>query len=424
MKKKLTNNLLLKILSVLIAFSLWFVVINIDDPVDEKTFSNIKVNLINTDVLAAQDKVYEVLDGSDVLKVKVEANRSLLENLSASDIVAEADFKKVTEDNTVEINLYSTRSNDEIRSISSGVTAVKLNVEDKKSKRLMLRTEIAGEPESGYIVGSPVMDQNRVEISGPESVISEIASAALKVDVSDWDRAIFTYADVVLYDADKKVIESDTVTMNTNHVKVTVPILRTKVVPIVVETTGVPAEGYAATGVVEQSVNSVMIAAEDSVIAGINRIVIPKADLDITDDTETLEKTYSIKRFLPENVVLADEETKITVKVFIEKLKEQAFKIPAEQIHLVGVPKDYEVKLAGDSTEFNLYLKGLEADLKAVQISEIEGFIQVDNYMESLDVEKVEDGVYLVSIEFDFSGNVVQIRDVKALISIQIIEEM
>ena len=42
MKKRLTNNLLLKILSLLIAFTLWFVVINIDDPVDEKSFSNIK----------------------------------------------------------------------------------------------------------------------------------------------------------------------------------------------------------------------------------------------------------------------------------------------------------------------------------------------------------------------------------------------
>ena len=128
MKKRLTNNLLLKILSLVIAFTLWFVVINIDDPVDEKSFSNIKVNMINTNVLTDQNKVYEVIDDTDVVRVKVEASRSLLDNLSASDIVAEADFANVTANNTVEIKFYSLRSNDEIRSITGTIDKVKLDI--------------------------------------------------------------------------------------------------------------------------------------------------------------------------------------------------------------------------------------------------------------------------------------------------------
>ncbi len=37
--KRITNNLALKILAFLIAAFLWLVVVNIDDPVDDKTFS-------------------------------------------------------------------------------------------------------------------------------------------------------------------------------------------------------------------------------------------------------------------------------------------------------------------------------------------------------------------------------------------------
>ena len=40
----------------LLAFVLWFVVISIDDPVREKSFSNIPVQLINTEELEENEK--------------------------------------------------------------------------------------------------------------------------------------------------------------------------------------------------------------------------------------------------------------------------------------------------------------------------------------------------------------------------------
>lgn len=424
MKKRLTNNLLLKILSLVIAFTLWFVVINIDDPVDEKNFSNIKVNLVNTNVLTDQNKVFEVIDDTDTVRVKVEASRSLLDNLSASDIVAEADFANVTASGTVDIKFYSLRSNDEIRSIVGNIDKLKLNIEDRKSKRLVLGIETVGEPEDGYIVGTPAMDQNRVEISGPESVISQIVSASLKVDVTDSDTEISTYADVLLYDVNGKQVSMDSVAMNTNSVKVTVPILRLKEVPIVVETMGVPAEGYAATGVVDQSVSSVTIAGDEKAISGINKIVVPATDLDVTGSTQNVVKTYNIKKYLPENVTVYDDVNKITITVYIESKKEVLFKIPAEQIHIVGVPEGYTVTLDESVDEFNLYLSGLRADLSEANIGEIQGYIQIDNWMESMELEEIEPGAYLLSVEFDIKGNVTQSREVMATVSIQIIEEM
>ena len=45
MQKRITKNLTLKILAFLIAVFLWLIVVNIDDPVDDKTFSNIPVQV-------------------------------------------------------------------------------------------------------------------------------------------------------------------------------------------------------------------------------------------------------------------------------------------------------------------------------------------------------------------------------------------
>lgn len=81
MKKKLTANLGLKILAVLISVVIWFIVVNINDPVDKTVFRNVPVEILNADVITNEGKVYEVLDGSDTIDVTVLAKRSILDAL-------------------------------------------------------------------------------------------------------------------------------------------------------------------------------------------------------------------------------------------------------------------------------------------------------------------------------------------------------
>ena len=64
MKAKIFDNLLFKILALLMAVLLWVVVVNIDDAVSYKKISGVKVNLINTDVLTSQDQTIRVEEGT------------------------------------------------------------------------------------------------------------------------------------------------------------------------------------------------------------------------------------------------------------------------------------------------------------------------------------------------------------------------
>ena len=101
------SHWLLKIMSLLLAFTLWFVVISTNDPVDEKRFQNIKVNLLNTELLTENGQVYEVLDNTDLLRVVTfDAPNSVRREIQSSDIIAEADLTNLTVTNTVEIKFY------------------------------------------------------------------------------------------------------------------------------------------------------------------------------------------------------------------------------------------------------------------------------------------------------------------------------
>ena len=57
MKKKLTDNLGLKIGSVLFAALLWLLVTNINNPATTRRSTNIPVTIINEDVLTSQGKI-------------------------------------------------------------------------------------------------------------------------------------------------------------------------------------------------------------------------------------------------------------------------------------------------------------------------------------------------------------------------------
>lgn len=69
MKAKIFDNLLFKILALLMAVLLWVVVVNIDDAVSYKKISGVKVNLINTDVLTSQDQTIRVEEGTDTVNL-------------------------------------------------------------------------------------------------------------------------------------------------------------------------------------------------------------------------------------------------------------------------------------------------------------------------------------------------------------------
>ena len=93
MKKFLTNNIGLKILSVVAAFVLWMVVVNVDDPVISRTYTGIPVEVVNGDAITNEGKTFEIVDGSNSISVIVSAKRSVIEQMSRDFIKATADMK-------------------------------------------------------------------------------------------------------------------------------------------------------------------------------------------------------------------------------------------------------------------------------------------------------------------------------------------
>lgn len=402
-KSLLLDNLGLKLISLLLAFVLWFVVISIDDPVKEKTLTNIKVNLINAEELEAKGMIWEVVDGTDILKnVTFEAPLSVREVIEASDIVAEADLGEITVADTVAIEFSCPKYSGQVTNITGNISNVKLSVEEKASKWIDIKPNIIGEVAEGYVVGAVSLEQNRLEIEGPESKIAEVSKAVVDVNVAGVSGSNMSIrADIHLKDAQGNEVVYPTITKNTDSVRVTVDIHSTKEVPVEYQVSGEPAEGYLLTGVSEITPTKVMLAGTSTVLNRASKMTIPIDVINVTGATGNLEQVVDLKNYLPAGTYFADSgfDGKANVTVYVEAVAEKGISLSKDQIDIVNLPEGYIVNYPGNINMPVVTLLGLEADLAGV--GQVGGTIDVAAYMESMELEEIASGIYALPVTIE-----------------------
>ncbi|MBO5292319.1 MAG: hypothetical protein J6B10_03945 [Lachnospiraceae bacterium] len=393
MKKKLTDNLGLKILAVLCSVVLWLVVINIEDPVIRKKFSDIPVTILNTDSVTEQGKVFEVLDGTDTIDVTVAAKRSIISTITRESIVATADMQDLTFMNTVHINLATNENNDKLENIRSDTENLKVNVEDVKRVQMVIETTTAGEPGDGYMLGEVSTDQNLVRLSGPESKISKVARAAVEVSVEGITTSIQADYPIRLYDADGNIIEDKSITKSISNITVSATILQKKEVPLRFAVSGTPADGYQATGEITSNPETVVVAGRNNVIKNIAEIAIPEEALNITGQNSDMLTLINLKQYLPENVFLADSSFsgKVSVTVYIEKEETAEIRVDANNIVLQNVPEGMEAEIRNMEEPAVLETVGLAENISKLTDLTITGFVDINTLKEN---DKLAAGTY------------------------------
>lgn len=411
MKKKLTANLGLKILAVLFSVVIWFIVVNINDPVDKTVIRNVPVEILNADVVTTQGKVYEILEGTDVIDVTIWAKRSILDTLGKENIIATADMQEINlMDTMVRIKLSTNKYNDKLESISSSTENMLIRVEDLRRAQFVIETTTIGEPAEGYIYGNISSDQNLVNVSGPESVVSRIDRAEVAVNVSGLSQDIRTDETIRLYDADNNLVEDKNLKRSLDQVKVNIEILQTKRIPLVFTCTGIPAPGYALTGVIESSPSTVLVAGKGNAIKNISQIEIPDTELNVNGFSNDMVEVIELKRFLPDNVSLAESDFngKVSVTVHIEKEISSAIRINADEIAITGLSADMTGEIVEPAGGIRLNVTGLSKNLEELENAQISASVDVAEYMAGNALTELPPGEYDMSLKLSLPDGIRQ----------------
>ena len=394
------SHWLLKIISLLLAFTLWFVVISTDDPVDEKRFQNIKVNLLNTELLTENNQVYEILDNTDVLRtVTFDAPSSVRREIQSSDIYAEADLTNLTVTNTVEIKFSCPKYSDQVQNIRGNIEYVKLNIEEKTDKWINIEVIKTGDVASGYMIGSTTLDRNRMHIQGPKSAIDEIDRAVVEVDVAGINSNSTASGEIRLVDAQGNEVIRDSIVKNMDSVTISVTVWNIKEIPVDYGYTGTLAENYVDTGVIEATVETVKIAGPADRLINISALQVNPEDVNITGSTKDYETVVHLKDYLPVGIYFADTDfndmSRVTVK--IEEIVEKTLRIQAENIQIINVPEGMNCEIVGSASS-SMVVRGLEAYTALLRSDTLQGVVDVRAWMESSNLEELPEGDYSLPI--------------------------
>lgn len=400
------------IMAVILAVICWILINSVNDPISYMTITNVQVKLLNTSMITDQGNVYTVLDDTDVVPVvTVKARRSVIEDLDKDDIYATADIEDMTSLNTVEIQYYSSKYDSEIEDIDGSIENVLLSIETKLTDIFVLEVASSGEPADGYELDSVSAEQNQVRVSGPESVVSSIASAIATVDVSGATSSISTYVDVKLYDSEGNSIDTSDLTLNITTVKVTATVLPWKTVPITVEVGGTPADGYVTNGVVTVDPESVRLAGRSTLLSSIDSVVIPAEAVNIDGCTSSLQITVNIEDYLPEGVTLSDSGSgTVNITVGIEAAETQSLSVNLSDITLDNIPDGYKAQIVSvndgsrtvtqtsSRSTLSVTLTGLSASIDAVTLSSLAPVIDVGAAVGSSNTSRDYTGTYTATV--------------------------
>ena len=345
MKLKITDNLFLKILSVLLAIVLWLTIVNINDAKATQEYK-LEVHLLNTEVITENGKVFRVEDGTNWVKVTVRERQSVLRGLKESDFVLTADMEKnLKYDRLVGINVECKNRNINVNEdVTLDRSNVNVSIEDSATEQFQIIVTDIGKANDGLMVGSMVPEQTIIKISGPVSIVERIERVEAQVDVTGLPVTSVKNCTLKLYDSAGNFIDPTYLNFigKNDGISVTVSMLNKKTVPLIFSYEGTPAENYKVKEV-EWKPEFIEIAGAPAVLAGMNSIQIPAHVVNVDGIDEELQLVIDITPYLPSGVVLADQ-TNASVLVIAEleyvEPKEDDTKEDVEQEDSVTNPSD------------------------------------------------------------------------------------
>ncbi|BCJ97622.1 CdaR family protein [Anaerocolumna chitinilytica] len=390
MREKLTRNLGLKILSLFMAIFIWLIILNIANPVIQKSYYHIQVTKINENVIAQKDKVYEVVSG-DTVDVTIKAKRSVIEALKTTDIKAVADLSELSLVNAVQINVSVPGHERDIMEITQDTSTMKVSLENQKTEQFRINVVTQGEVASGYYIKDKTTSPNIIQVSGAETVINRIKEVDVEVAVTNQRQSFVTSAVPKVYDKNGSLMDSDKLTFNYDTVDVTVNLLQTKTVNLFIEVTGTPYSGYKYVDF-EYEPKQVVIAGEKDELDKVQYIM---GEYNIDNQKEDIEDQVNIADFIKNDVILIDDNQTAVINVKIEKLDTKDLSYDASDIEFRNVPKGAMATL--NSNIFNVVLYGSTEVLNSVNKYNLRPYI---------DLKKAKVGTNTMSIEFNSPNGV------------------
>lgn len=422
MKKKLTDNLTLKIISVLIAVLIWLFASNASDPIIKADYP-IKVTVTNDDYILKSGKTYQIKETNREVTAFIRGKTSVV--TGRKDITVEADMTQIGQMNLNQGTVYvpvqfKPVSGISMKDVEIYPKTIPVSIEDMESKEFVITVNTEGKPVNGYEIGECVPSMEKVLIQGPKSMINKIKSVVATVNVRGIASDTKKTSSLRLIDQNGEPYEEAMeyvrfIAVNEERtINVTVKLWRiVDHIKIKANYSGTPAHGYQVDKITTTPEEISVAGSEEAlkkIAANNNTIEIPSSLINVDGYSQDQDSNIKLNSLLKEEdgfKVPENAPQSVLVKVSILPYGSEEFEVKTADIEISGLGENLWVTFSQE--KLLVRVKGRDADLEELQPEEIKASIDL--------TDKVE-GEYTLPVNIELPEGYEQVENVSTTIQL------
>lgn len=361
MKQKIKNiftkNIAAKIICVFAAIVLWIYVASGQSSVG-KFPGDIQITAKN--VPSGLVAIYD----DKTVQVQIMAEQKVWKQLSADSFSAYVDLNGLST-GTYELSVNVASSVEGVQIISKTPDKIFVRLEKIVSKKVSVSPRTEGSAGEGLVAGNIELVPNNVDVSGPSSIVNNLAEAIAPIRLNGETADIEKNIPVTAYSDDGKEVKD--LTFTPSEVKAKIPIVKAsnnKTVGIKALTSGAPKDGFYVSkiSIVPATVD---VTGPISLLSSINYI--ETAKIDINNTSSNFEKEVALT--IPDGVGLQKGQLS-RVKVLIALSENSITRSISPQV--VAVNLNSGLRLASYSpTEIKVMVSGPQSQINSLTSNDL-----------------------------------------------------
>ncbi len=375
-KKLLDNKFLYVILSVILAFCLWFYVTAVDGVTDRKTVYNIPVTFIGEDIL--RDNGLMITSEIPNINMRFEAIRTTLNKLGPEAIELFIDVSSITQPGSYTMAYdisYNGVSRSNFTVTDQSPMNVSFTVEQYVSSQIEIRGQFTGQLADGYMIrlenNQPRFEftPQKLTVSGKKSDVDKIAYALLTVkdeELSKTVRGEFPY-ELIGLNGEPLERESLNIECSVDTIYTVLPVQMFANIPLKVDFVlggGVASAENFSWDVYPDSITVAGQAEDLESLLTRGALSVATINLEeIADNTTTLVRTIP----LADELTNVDGVTEAVITITIHELNTK--NLEATDFIIQNVPEGYNATVQTKS--LNVIVRGKEEELELISAANL-----------------------------------------------------
>lgn len=336
------------ILSLVIAFFVWMAAMLAAPEITK----HIKDVPITVDIPTSA--MLEVVEGEDTkVSLVLDGKQFEIGNYGPENVRVIADASAITEPGTYEVPLIVSDNGTRSYSVTSiSPATVSLTFEARTKKLLQIQPSITGlTTPDNYIApeNEIALDPSAVEISGAESFISRVERAVIEVNFTrEVSSTQSQNSKIVYYDENGNRLETEDISyfhQDVSSVAITIPVKRVATLPLSVSFLNIPENFPEEELSYSLSVDSITVAAEDSVLRNHSSLVLGYIDFKQMNLLTSSQMDFAVQ--LPDGFTDMDDIEIVTVSFDADDLA--STNLSLKNFQIVNIPDGYTATVNEES---------------------------------------------------------------------------